>query len=249
MHPCSLLILLSFMTSVFASPLVPLNSPQGSARLQTSSINQDFFTLAPYFITQRNQAFCGVASSVMILNALNIPRPYTYQYAPNYRLFTQENVFNRAVSQAGLNAISVQTKGMTLEQVAILIEKNGANTKTWLSNAHSETQFQNQLQQALKNPSKLVIINYYRRALNQAGGGHIAPVVAYHAATQSYLILDVARYKAPPVWVPARQLWQAVFSHYNLHGHTQYRGMLIIQARSIAHAPQHNRQNHNKALS
>jgi len=55
-----------------------------------------------------------------------------------------------------------------------------------------------------------VIVNYLRRAIGQQTGGHISPLAAYDAAADRFLILDVARYKYPPVWVKASELFDAM---------------------------------------
>ena len=46
-------------------------------------------------------------------------------------------------------------------------------------------------------------MNYLRKAIGQERGGHISPLAAYDAKSDRFLILDVARYKYPPVWVKA----------------------------------------------
>ena len=46
-----------------------------------------------------------------------------------------------------------------------------------------------------------VIVNYLRKALGEQTGGHISPLAAYDGKADRFLILDVARYKYPPVWV------------------------------------------------
>jgi hypothetical protein len=51
------------------------------------------------------------------------------------------------------------------------------------------------------DPSARLLVNYSRVPLGQNGEGHISPVGAYDAATDSFLVLDVARYKYPPAWV------------------------------------------------
>ena len=54
---------------------------------------------------------------------------------------------------------------------------------------------------ALAEPNRYVIVNYLRRTLGQERGGHISPLAAYDADADRFLILDVSRYKYPPVWV------------------------------------------------
>jgi hypothetical protein len=42
------------------------------------------------------------------------------------------------------------------------------------------------------------------------GGGHFSPLAAYHEESDSFLVMDVARYKYPPFWVHADLLCQAM---------------------------------------
>jgi hypothetical protein len=54
------------------------------------------------------------------------------------------------------------------------------------------------------------VANYDRAALGQTGNGHFSPLAAWHAASDRVLVLDVARFKYPPHWVPVDKLWQAM---------------------------------------
>ena len=72
--------------------LINLNSNAGAALLQDSEALQSYWPLSIQFVTQKNQAFCGVASIVMVLNALGVPAPTTPEFDP-YKTFTQDNVF------------------------------------------------------------------------------------------------------------------------------------------------------------
>ena len=53
--------------------LTSLLSPEGQTLLQTSKAQTDYIPLMSQFVTQANGAFCGVASAVMVLNALEVP--------------------------------------------------------------------------------------------------------------------------------------------------------------------------------
>ena len=44
----------------------------------------------------------------------------------------------------------------------------------------------------------------------QTGTGHFSPIGGYHAGRDMALILDVARFKYPPHWVPVSLLWDAM---------------------------------------
>ena len=67
-----------------------------------------------------------------------------------------------------------------------------------------------ELKSALIDPYARVMINYDRKGLGQVGGGHFSPLGAYHEKTDSFLIMDVAKYKYPPVWVGAATLYGAM---------------------------------------
>ena len=56
----------------------------------------------------------------------------------------------------------------------------------------------------------ILVVSFSRAGLGQTGEGHFSPVAAYHAHTDSVLILDVARYKYPPYWVSVTQLYHAM---------------------------------------
>ena len=62
----------------------------------------------------------------------------------------------------------------------------------------------------LGQPGHFVLVNYFRNALGQQKGGHFSPVAAYDKEADRFMILDVARYKYPPVWVKAEELFAAM---------------------------------------
>ena len=70
--------------------------------------------------------------------------------------------------------------------------------------------FRSAAREALATRDRFVVVNYLRRALGQERGGHISPLAAYDAKADRFLILDVARYKYPPVWVAASDLFDAM---------------------------------------
>ena len=60
-------------------------------------------------------------------------------------------------------------------------------------------------------PSReIMIVSYNRQVLNQTGSGHFSPVGGYCAEKDLVLILDVARFKLPPHWVPLSLLFKAM---------------------------------------
>ncbi len=68
----------------------------------------------------------------------------------------------------------------------------------------------NELPRNLAARNDYVLVNYARKALGQAGGGHISPLGAYDRASDSFLIMDVNPNRAPWVWVRATDLIAAI---------------------------------------
>jgi hypothetical protein len=60
------------------------------------------------------------------------------------------------------------------------------------------------------NPPAMVGLNFFRTPLGEVGGGHMSPLAAYEPRTDRFLLLDVSRYKYPPVWVTTAVLFAAM---------------------------------------
>jgi hypothetical protein len=63
---------------------------------------------------------------------------------------------------------------------------------------------------SLAADGQYVLVNFLRSAIGEEQFGHISPLAAYDAASDRFLILDVSRYKYPPVWVTAADLFRAM---------------------------------------
>src|SRR5919199_2883856 len=207
--------------------LINFNSPEGEKLLLNSQALQDCFPLSMQFVTQKNQAYCGVASSVMVLNALSIPAPKAPEYG-SYHLFTQDNFFN-AQTQRVVTPEVVARQGMTLDQLSQLLESYPVKAEVHHAADTMLAEFRTLVVKNLQEARNFVIVNYLRKAIGQETGGHISPVAAYNKKTDRFLILDVSRYKYPPVWVKAEELWNAMATADPASGKT--RGFVIVSSR------------------
>jgi hypothetical protein len=188
--------------------LINLNSNAGAALLHDSEALQSYWPLSIQFVTQKNQAFCGVASIVMVLNALGISAPTTPEFEP-YKTFTQENVFTPATEKV-LPQETLRKIGMTLDQIGGFISTYGVKAEVHHASQTTVEEFTKIASDYLNSPNRHVIVNYLRKSLGQEKGGHISPLAAYDADTDRFLLLDVARYKYPPVWISAAELFNAM---------------------------------------
>lgn len=190
----------------------------------------DFFQYQQGWDVQMNQAYCGVASAAAVINSyrsLWLPsfEPHDsifdpYPYATQYGLLHNECVNDNVVRQNDFNGILQVPGGLSLEQVQRLLQCN--LPPTWnvtmrILDPKTTTVFdvRRELQATLHNPSARVIVNYDRATLGQRGHGHFSPLGSYHSQRDSFLVLDVAKYKYPPVWVPTGVLVQAMMTEDN----------------------------------
>lgn len=204
--------------------LLPLSALQGQQRLFASARNAPYWMLANYFETQNNQAYCSVASSVMALNALGVARPATAQY-PDYPFFTQAGFFDK-VDPASLDVGAVATTGLTMEQLAAVLATHPVKVERKYASDMTIAQFRATLRQQLAGSERVVLANFDRKELKELGSGHWSPLAAYHAGSDTVLLLDVARYKYPSLWVPVAELYAAARSVDSTSGRS--RGLILL---------------------
>ena len=188
--------------------LISLSSDQGAELLVNSSARRAYWTLSIQFVTQKNQSYCGVATLVMVLNALNVAAPPTSDIEP-FTTFTQDNVLNERTEPV-LRQEVLARKGMTLDQFARLLQVYSVTAEVHHADGSSVDEFRALASRHLADGSRHVVVNYLRRSLGQERGGHISPLAAYDARTDRFLVLDVSRYKYPPVWVRTSDLHSAM---------------------------------------
>jgi hypothetical protein len=188
--------------------LIDLRSPQGEALLLESHALEAYFAISVEFETQKTQAYCGVASTVMALNALHVPAPSTPEYLP-YTVFTQDNVLDEK-TDAILPRNVLAFHGMTLDQLGQIIALHPVNVEVHHAAPGGVDEFRKLASDYLAAKGHFVLVNYLRKALGQERGGHISPLAAYDEKADRFLLLDVARYKYPPVWIKTADLFDAM---------------------------------------
>ena len=190
------------------SNLTDLNSADGERFFLESDAHAAYFAIADNFVTQKTQAYCGVASIVMVLNAAGVPAPSTPEYQP-YTVFTQDNVLD-ARTDTVLPREVLARQGMTLDQLGGLLAMHPVAVDVRHAADGGLDEFRASARAYLAAKGHFVIVNYLRKAIGQQIGGHISPLAAYDAKADRFLVLDVARYKYPPVWVKASDLFDAM---------------------------------------
>ncbi len=210
----SIILLTLCSGAVHSRPLIPLSEPEGLGLLKNSKDLADYGYLIRSYITQANLAYCAVASSVMVLNSLAIPAPKVNGFR-GYRFWTQENIFND------------QTIAVPFEPAKVHRQGHGVKVSRRHADTFGATSLRRLINNSLGDPNDRLIVNYYRPVLNQKGAGHFSPVAAYDEASARVLILDVARYRYPSVWVRVVDLLSAMQTPDFASG--SQRGLLLIK--------------------
>ncbi len=209
-----------------------------------------FYGLFEQFTTQTEPSYCGLTSLIVVLNAHHIDPGR--QWKGVWRWWSEEMLdccepldfikenginFSKLACLARCNGAVVETYRPPADNVQN--EQNLETKKLTKSNTTIE-QFREHIKEAtlptLGNKlRKYMIVSYSRKDFLQTGDGHFSPIGAYHEEKDLVLIMDVARFKYPPHWVPLKMLYNAMGRIDKTTG--EQRGYMMISSPS-SKAPQ-----------
>jgi len=235
-----------------AQGLVAFASEEGLARLSRTDAKADFPALANQFEAQSNGAFCGPTSAAIVLNtvrsgAADLPRDRSRLRAddlkfmppgadPSVPRFTQDNVIDKGsktraqvlgepVNRDGKPA---RDFGYQLRQFDEMLRANGLVTRAVVVDDNMpEADIRRELAANLRRTGDYVIVNYRREQVGQRGGGHISPLGAYDAQSDSFLVLDVNPAAAGWIWMPTVTLVKGMRSFDTVEN----RGYVLVESR------------------
>jgi len=196
------------VSAVQADDLIYLTDEAGEALFYEAGERTDFFALTSYMETEQILTFCGPATIATVLNSLEVDRPAPPRFYP-WRLWTQDMVFtpeNQAVKPYAV----VEHEGLELDELATFFRNLGVSAEHHYASTFDIDALRVIVTDTLADPDMRLVVNYSRQPINQTGGGHISPVAAFDAGSDRVLILDVARYKYPPVWLTISDLHGAM---------------------------------------
>jgi glutathione gamma-glutamylcysteinyltransferase len=198
----------SFHGRALPPELPALPSPAGRALFQQALHNGDaeaFFAISAHFHTQGDPSWCAYGSLVTALNALDIDPGRVWKGPWRY--------FGEDLLDCCKPVEEAKQQGVNLAELACLAHCNGAEGAPRFAAEHPIDALREDLRAAVQQAQGAVlIVNYARSPLGQTGAGHFSPIGAYAAAEDMALIMDVARFKYPPHWVPLPTLFQAMRS-------------------------------------
>ncbi|XP_062147543.1 glutathione gamma-glutamylcysteinyltransferase 1-like isoform X2 [Alnus glutinosa] len=183
-----------------------------------SGTMEGFYRLISYFQTQSEPAYCGLASLSMALNALAID--------PGRKWKGPWRWFDESMLDCCEPLEKVKATGISFGKLVCLAHCAGAKVEAFRANQSTIDEFRKYVMKCSISDDCHVISSYDRSALQQTGTGHFSPIGGYHAGRDMALILDVARFKYPPHWVPLTLLWEAMGYVDETTG--QQRGFMLI---------------------
>ena len=244
---------LSFYGRALPKNLVDFRSDESKKRLVRALSNgtaRPYLALSSCFNSQAEPAYCGVTTLAITLNALQID-PQRLWKTP-WRWYTED------LLDCCRPLEDIKKVGITMEEFQCLARCNGAVCdlvrpsdseegfqtfkdkvyKVCMSKAghiKSEQEKQVQVGEMHENETPEVedflVVSYSRKTMNQSGDGHFSPIAAVDLDTDSVLVLDTARFKYPPYWVPMELMFKALLPLDSATGLS--RGYLVLRAKNI----------------
>uniref|UniRef100_A0A803PGK7 glutathione gamma-glutamylcysteinyltransferase n=1 Tax=Cannabis sativa TaxID=3483 RepID=A0A803PGK7_CANSA len=202
-------------------PAIDFASPQGKELFMEaihSGTMENFYRLISYFQTQSEPAYCGLASLSMVLNALAID--------PGRKWKGPWRWFDESMLDCCEPLEKVKARGISFGKLVCLAQCAGAKVQAFRTNHSTINDFRKYVMECSTSDDCHLISSYNRAALKQTGTGHFSPIGGYHAGKDMALILDVARFKYPPHWVPLPILWDAMDNVDETTG--QRRGFMLV---------------------
>ncbi|NKN36098.1 glutathione gamma-glutamylcysteinyltransferase [Agrobacterium sp. a22-2] len=223
------LITLAAMMMASVSParadtLIYITDPAGETLFAEADETSPYFKLATYLESEQILTFCGPATIAAVLNSLDIPRPVPQRLFP-WGLFTQDAVFtpeNQAVKPYPM----VERDGLVLEQLVQFFNNLGVKAELHHADSIDVAALRELIKAGLAAPDTRLVANYSRKPIGQNGDGHISPIAAYDVETDRVLVLDVAKYKYPPVWMTVADLHAAMNTIDS--GSNKTRGIVVV---------------------
>ena len=115
-----------------------------------------------------------------------------------YPYFYQDNILKTSVPKV-MTAKQVAESGLGLDDITEILNAHAGVTAEALHTNPKDTsldQFRQSIANAMSQPDTYLIANFDRFEFMGEGGGHHSPLGAFCAASDTVLVLDVARYRS-----------------------------------------------------
>ena len=224
----------------YPSNMLPLASHEGLARLrECDAQSQDNFVVAARFFVGQGHLQCATASVAICLNIIGCIREKcgTDPVLEPHRHFTADDLMEElrpklqprhrwfSCSLGEIAALASEYAQVQMCQVVAREREESNGVKVGDQQQQQQQQqlvrcdvsncdeFRRQAMRQLRHGEGCVVVNFGRQELGYATSpfaGHMSPVVAYHEASDTLLLLDVARKSWACVWAPVEALFRGM---------------------------------------
>lgn len=190
------------------SPAIAMSAAEGrtmAKEAMASGTMEVFFSLSECFETQSEPAFCGLGTLVTVLNTLEVDPGCVWKGAWRW--------YDAQMLDCCVDLDEVAERGLTFDEWSCLARCQGLAVDGKRANDSSLDEFRAAVQRSCAwrpGEEAVLCVSYSRKPLQQSGDGHFSPIGGYHAPSDRVLVMDVARFKHPPHWVPLPLLWEAM---------------------------------------
>jgi hypothetical protein len=183
-----------------------------SHEYMTGHPSPDFWAMIPYYVGQKDDASCSVASVTMLVNASRWNKKLT----ADDELATQEAILKKVQLDGWKGGEVSKLRGVILDELGPLAQASlkaygiDSTFQTFHMDGKKAANLET-LHQALveneKNAGDFILINFVQGVYTgDADAGHIAPIAAYDAAKKQVLVFDPDRRWYEPYWVSEETL-------------------------------------------
>lgn len=253
---------LSFHKRVLPSSLISLSSPKGKVLFKEALSfggMESFFALSEQFVTQSEPSFCALSSLAMVLNALSYDPKRNWK--GSWRWVSEEMLQCETMQVCGHSLDKIRVDGMSFGEFESLAQCHDVPIKSYrVLSPIRDTATTTAIEEVVTTvehfrehviatstsdrADSFIVVNFSRKVLGQTGDGHFSPIGGYHAEKDLVLVMDVARFKYPPFWVPLTELWNAMTIHDAKSNQT--RGFFILSTTTTNGNGNGNGNNSNK---
>ena len=234
------------------SIVIPFDTSHGQDYFNNTEYKNSFFKLAPHFSPQHYITTCGIASAVIVLNAIFVAnqkeRPLSKEgswYIEETktihanRIWSEDNFFNdvactiidREVLMGHKKICGKHVPGLNLSELSsALISHKLSIKKVCVDEAEPKNiaKFRDLIKQITLEVDFFMIVNYELSLLSpKLNQGHFSPVAAYDAKTDRVLLLDPWSAYTPWVWIKLEELYKSMHTLDN----NMYRGYILIKSK------------------
>ena len=244
--------LFAFVASLLLPPILMAASPPNQSRYAPGVVTlanyhhffrthdaPTFWKLNSWYVTQKTESSCSLATAVMVVNAARSPL-LSYK---KQSIATGNSLLQRVNDRFWEENVKPDGNGVTLSQFKLLLEKSlraYGVSRFDISMVHTRNTDKDtarELHKALVNSEAtgqvFLIANFdQKRFINMGSEGHFSPVAAYDSENRRVLIMDSYRQDREPYWVPEDVFLQGMAT-YDTDAH-QYRGYLVVRFKGKA---------------